>query len=55
MVLHYIMKFKGIDFDHLKVDEVLRRNVARYGNSAHLNIPTKHLKKKAIILILKKR
>lgn len=36
------------------VDEVLQRDVVAIGNGAHINIPLKHLGKKAVVTILKK-
>lgn len=36
-------------------DEVLEREVVAIGNGAHINIPFKHLGKKARVMILKKQ
>ena len=35
-------------------DEVLEREVVKIGNGAHINIPLKHLGKKAKVIITKK-
>lgn len=39
----------------LDADEVLERDVVAIGNGAHINIPLKHLGKKAKIIIKKRR
>lgn len=36
------------------IDEILERDVVGIGNGAHINIPLKHLGKKARIIIKKK-
>jgi len=43
------------DLDSINVDEIVRREVKAFGTSAHLNIPRKHIGKKAITLILKQK
>lgn len=45
-------------FNYLKeiqnAGEILERNVVATGNGAHINIPLKHLGKKAKIILMKK-
>ncbi len=51
-----INKIKGLkkQLDEMNVDEIVRSEVKAFGTSAHINIPRKHLGKKAITLIIKK-
>lgn len=41
--------------DEMNLDEIIRGEVKQFGTSAHLNMPRKHIGKKTITLILKKK
>ncbi len=39
--------------EYLEADEILERTVTKFGNSGHIPIPSKHIGKKAKIIIKK--
>jgi len=49
-----LMNLVGGSFIPKNVDEVLERDVIGFGNSGRINIPKKHVGKKAKITIFKK-
>jgi len=51
-----IKKIKSLkkQLDELNIDEIVRGEVKKFGTSAHVTLPRKHIGKKTITLILKK-
>lgn len=37
------------------IDEILTREVTKFGNSAHIPVPSKHVGKEAKVVIMKKK